>query len=155
MIILGIDPGLATTGYGLIKKENQKFSLIDYGAILTSKKLTLPPRLNLIYKKLQSVIKKHKPNLIAVEKIFFCQNAKTAIDISQARGVILLTAALNNIAISELTPLQVKQTLTNYGRAGKNQIQTMIKLLLNLKEIPKPDDAADALAIAYTAGVYL
>lgn len=149
MIILGIDPGTATTGFGVIKKiGKQKLKLIDYGCIKTSANLSTAERLNKLHKDLNLLIKKNNPNIVAVEDIFFFKNLKTAIKVSQARGVILLTAAKLKIPIFECTPLQVKQAITSYGRAEKIQVQKMVKTLLNLKEIPKPDDAADALAVA-------
>lgn len=147
MIILGIDPGTATTGYGLIKK-GKKLNAIDYGCIRTSADLSAPERLNKLYQELNSLIRKHKPDIVAVEDIFFFKNLKTAIKVSQARGVILLTAVKKKTKIMEFTPLQVKQAVACYGRADKVQVQKMVKTLLGLKEIPKPDDAADALAVA-------
>lgn len=148
-IILGIDPGFAIVGYGLIKKDkNNNIFMIDYGAINTPAKDIFPDRLEQIYKELESVIKKYKPDIAAVEKLFFYKNVKTAIEVGQARGVIILTAIQNKLPIFEYTPLQVKQAVASYGRADKNQVQQMVKMLLNLKEIPKPDDAADALAVA-------
>lgn len=147
MIVLGIDPGTATTGWGVIKKTKQ-LKMIKYGCIKTSADLSTADRLNKIHKELSSLIKKYKPSIVAVEDIFFFKNLKTVIKVSQARGVILLTAAKAKIRITEYTPLQVKQAVACYGRADKAQVQKMVKTLLNLKEIPKPDDAADALAIA-------
>jgi len=147
MIILGIDPGTAIIGYGLIKKDRE-ISLLDYGCITTSKELTSAERLKELHTKLEKIIKKHKPDIAAVEDIFFFKNLKTVIKVSQARGVILLAAAQQKIPVFEYTPLQIKQAITTYGRAEKIQVQKMVKLLLNLKEIPKPDDAADALAVA-------
>ena len=147
MIILGIDPGTAKTGFGIIKKT-RKLIWINHGCITTSTDLSTADRLNKIYKELSSLIKKYKPNIVAVEDIFFFKNLKTAIKVSQARGVILLTAAKAKVKITEYTPLQVKQAVACYGRADKAQVQKMVKTLLNLKEIPKPDDAADALATA-------
>ena len=147
MIILGVDPGTATTGYGLIRK-NRELKLIDYGCIKTTTGLTTAERLKKLHDQLNVLIKKHKPNMMAVEDIFFFKNLKTAIKVSQARGVILLTAAKIKIPVFEYTPLQIKQAITSYGRAEKIQVQKMVKLLLDLKEIPKPDDAADALAAA-------
>lgn len=147
MIILGIDPGTAATGFGIIKKS-AKLKLIEYGCIKTATNLTTAERLKEIHNQLNSLIKKHKPDMVAVEDIFFFKNLKTAVKVSQARGVILLTAAKSKIPIFECTPLQVKQATTSYGRAEKIQVQKMVKTLLNLKEIPKPDDAADALAVA-------
>jgi crossover junction endodeoxyribonuclease RuvC len=151
MIILGIDPGTATTGFGIIKKskiKSQKLKVIDYGCIKTSTNLSTAERLEKLHRELEKLIKKHKPEAVAVEDIFFFKNLKTAIKVSQARGVILLAAAKSNLPIYEFTPLQVKQAITAYGRAEKSQVQKMVKLLLELKDLPKPDDAADALAIA-------
>lgn len=152
MIILGIDPGTAATGFGIIKKETrdkkQETRLIEYGCIKTTTNLTTAERLKVLHNQLNLLIKKHKPDMVAVEDIFFFKNLKTVIKVSQARGVILLTAAKSKIPIFECTPLQVKQATTSYGRAEKIQVQKMVKTLLNLNEIPKPDDAADALAVA-------
>ncbi len=147
MTILGIDPGTATIGYGLIKK-NEEMKLVEYGCIKTAKDLSTAERLKKLHSQLTTLIKKHKPDIVAVEDIFFFKNLKTAIKVSQARGVILLTAANSKIPIFECTPLQVKQAITGYGRAEKIQVQKMVKLLLDLDKIPKPDDAADALAAA-------
>lgn len=147
MIILGIDPGSAIVGYGIIKKQN-KLELIDYGCIRTNINLTTAERLKEIDEQLAKLIRQHKPQIAAVEDIFFFKNLKTVIKVSQARGVILARAAKMKIQIEEYTPLQVKQAVSSYGRADKKQVQKMVKLLLNLKEIPKPDDAADALATA-------
>ena len=148
MIILGIDPGTAIIGYGLIKKSNDKIKIIEYGCIETDPKFSTAERLNILDKELTKVIKKHKPNKAAIEDIFFFKNLKTVIKVSQARGVILARIAKMKIPVFEYTPLQIKQAVTSYGRAEKKQVQQMVKLLLNLKEIPKPDDAADALATA-------
>jgi crossover junction endodeoxyribonuclease RuvC len=148
MIILGIDPGFARTGYGVIEEKNKNLHMLDYGCLSTPAGLIFEKRLKKIREGLCDLIKKYKPDVCAVEKIFFCKNAKTAIDVGQARGVVILTAAEKNLKILEFTPLQVKQSITGYGKAEKGQIQKMIKILLNLKEIPKPDDAADALALA-------
>jgi len=148
MIILGIDPGTATTGYGVIEKEASRLKMIKYGCIITKAREETAQRLKIIDRELIKLIKKYKPQAIAVEDIFFFKNVKTVIKVSQARGVILCATARQNIPLYEYTPLQVKQAVTSYGRAEKRQVQRMIKLILNLKEIPKPDDAADALAIA-------
>ena len=150
MIILGIDPGTATTGYELIKfyKRSGRIDLIDYGCIFTTPEFSDAQRLNQTYKKLNQVVKKNKPDILAIESIFFFKNSKTAIKVSQTKGVILFWAAKNKIPVYELTPLQVKLGIVGYGRAKKKQVQRMIKELLQLKEIPKPDDAADALAVA-------
>ncbi|MEK7558143.1 MAG: crossover junction endodeoxyribonuclease RuvC [Patescibacteria group bacterium] len=151
LIILGIDPGIADTGFGIIKNENNKLACLDYDSIKTSAKLDLADRLEIINLELTKLIKKYKPNLIAIEELFFCKNVKTALVVGQARGVMLLTAKQNKVPTVEFTPLQVKQAVSTYGRADKNQIKKMVKLLLNLKELPKSDDAADALAIAICA----
>jgi len=152
MIIIGIDPGTATTGFGVIKKtKNDKLELIEYGCITTEKNLNSAKRLEKLYKEITSLIKKYKPDIVAVEDIFFFKNLKTAIKVSQARGVILLSIIKNKAKLLEFTPLQIKQAVACYGRADKNQVQQMVKTLLNLKKIPKPDDAADALAIAICA----
>lgn len=148
MKTLGIDPGTATTGYGVICENGNGLETLEYGCIKTSPKSSSHERLALIYKELKALIKKHKPDCVAVEKIFFGINTKTAIAVGQARGVILLSAAEAKVKIAEYTPLQVKLAITGYGRAEKGQIQKMVKTLLKLKQIPKPDDAADALAIA-------
>jgi crossover junction endodeoxyribonuclease RuvC len=152
MIILGVDPGIADTGYGLVKiDKDRKMSCLAYGSIKTKAKTELTERLEIINIELGKIIKKYKPDLMAVEELFFCNNVKTAIIVGQARGVILLTAKQQAISITEFTPLQVKQAVSSYGKAPKLQVQKMVKLLLNLKEIPKPDDAADALAVAICA----
>lgn len=151
MIILGIDPGTATTGFGLIE-YSKRMECLDYGSIQTSSSLAAPARLRILEKELAKIIKKYKPGILAVENIYFFKNAKTAIPVSQAKGVILLTAAKNNLPVREFTPLQIKMVVAGYGRAEKKQVQKMIKYLLNLKELPKPDDAADALAAAVCCG---
>lgn len=150
--ILGIDPGIADTGYGVImRKERGDFYCLDYGSIKTSSGDSLPVRLENLHNKLDKIIKKYKPDIVAVEELFFCNNVKTALVVGQARGVIILTVRQNKIKVIEFTPLQVKQAVSSYGRASKEQVQKMVKLLLNLKVIPKPDDAADALAVAICA----
>jgi len=154
MIIIGIDPGTATTGYGVIRTKNKKLkmknnlSCLDYGCIKTSQKFSDGERLKKINQELNKIIRKYKPKVLAVEKIFFFKNLKTAMPVSQAKGVILLTASRKKIPVYEFTPLQVKMVIGGYGRTEKKEIQKKIKTILNLKEIPKPDDAADALAIA-------
>ncbi|OGE77865.1 MAG: crossover junction endodeoxyribonuclease RuvC [Candidatus Doudnabacteria bacterium RIFCSPHIGHO2_01_FULL_46_14] len=154
-IILGIDPGTATTGYGVIDSSPSRgegrvgvMKSIEFGCIRTSKDNSLPERLEEIYNDLQKLIKKYQPDKIAVESVYFYNNVKTAIAVAQARGVVLLCARQNKTPVLEFTPLQVKNNLTNYGKAEKKQVQQMVKTLLNLKSIPKPDDAADALALA-------
>jgi len=150
-IILGIDPGIADTGFGVISNKDNKLTCLDYGSIKTSSKLSLSNRLEIIYLELEKLIKKYQPDLISIEELFFCNNAKTALVVGQARGVVVLTAKLNKIKSVEFTPYEVKQAVSTYGHAKKNQVQRMVKLILNLKELPKPDDAADALAIAICA----
>jgi len=154
MVILGIDPGIEKTGYGILEIESLKKRAVKkaaWGCIQTKKSEKHHDRLFLIYQNILKLVKKAKPDLIGIEKLFIFKNLKTALIVSEARGAILTALAQNNIPIYEFTPLQVKQTLTNYGRADKNQIQVMVKATLGLKEIPKPDDAADALAIALCA----
>lgn len=152
MIILGIDPGTATTGYGLVEKDGQKFKMLDYGCVLTPAKTPLPDRIEQIFDELSEIIKEKKPDQIAVEELFFAKNTKTAISVAQARGGMLLAAKKAKVPVFEYTPLQVKMALTGYGRADKRQMQDMVRTLLSLSEIPKPDDAADALAIAMCHG---
>ena len=151
MIILGIDPGIADTGFGIIKKTGNKIGCLGYGSIKTPAKKEIADRLEIINNDLGILIKKHKPDLIAVEQLFFAKNAKTALIVGHARGVVLLTAKQNNIPLTEFTPLQVKQAVTTYGKADKTQVQRMVKLILKLNVLPKPDDAADALAVAICA----
>lgn len=147
MIILGIDPGTASVGFGLIKM-NRGLELVDYGCIHTTTRLKTEERLAKIYQEVFQLIKKYKPSAVAVEDLFFFKNQKTVIKVSQARGVILLAIARSKTRLLEFTPLQVKQAVACYGRADKKQVQQMVQAILNLKKIPKPDDAADALAIA-------
>lgn len=150
MVILGFDPGLATLGYGAISSVKGKNELIDYGVVLTPKTENLAVRLAMLEDGLKQVISKFKPDEIAVEELFFAKNVTTGINVAHARGVILLTAIKECGRIYEYTPLQIKQALTGYGRADKNQIQQMVKTFLHLKAVPKPDDAADAIAVALT-----
>ena len=150
-IILGIDPGIADTGFGIIANQKSELTCLGYGSIKTSAKLDLGDRLEIINLELVKLIKKFKPDLIAIEELFFCNNAKTALIVGQARGVVVLTAKLNKIKSVEFTPYEVKQAVSAYGHAKKDQVQRMVKLILNLKELPRPDDAADALAIAICA----
>lgn len=151
MIILGIDPGTAIVGYGVISSNKSKLEVLDYGAITTEKTLPQAERLAIIKSELEKVIKKHSPQIMAVEELFFFKNLKTAIKVSEARGVILVTGKVANMTIVEFTPLQVKIATVGYGRADKQQVQKMVKLILSLSETPKPDDVADALAIAICA----
>lgn len=148
MIILGIDPGYAIVGYGIIKYEKNRFTVLDYGAITTSADMEFTSRLISIYDDLSYLFNKYKPDAMAIEKLFFNTNKKTAVDVAQARGVILLAAKKNGAECFEYTPLQVKQSVVGYGRAEKKQVQEMTKQLLGLSAVPKPDDTADALAMA-------
>ena len=151
MLILGIDPGIAVTRYGIIEvASGSKLSMVDYGCIKTSKNEIFSQRLLIIYRDLEEIIKKYHPDKISIENIYFAKNMKTAMKVSEARGVVTLAAAKSKAQIFECTPLQVKQTLTGYGQATKSQIQQMVKLVLKLNDIPRPVDAADALAIAIT-----
>lgn len=148
MRILGIDPGFAIVGVGIIEYKGNKFRVLDYYAVTTKAHTPIEERLQAIYDGINDAIAKYKPDFMAVEELFFNNNAKTAIQVGQARGVILLSAVNNSVPVYEYTPLQVKQAVVGYGRAQKNQIQQMVKAILSLSEIPKPDDVADALAIA-------
>lgn len=148
MIILGIDPGYAIVGYGVIKYENSHYVTLDYGAITTPAKTPFDDRLESIYDGVSEIASRWKPHAVSVEKLFFNSNTKTAIDVAQARGVILLAAKKCGVPIFEYTPLQVKQAVVGYGRAEKNQVMEMTRMLLGLAKVPKPDDTADALAMA-------
>ena len=150
MIILGIDPGLAIVGYGVISVEKGKATVVDYGVITTPKEDNVPTRLKKIYDGMNALLDKFNPDNIALEELFFNTNTTTGINVAQARGVILLACTQRTKYLYEYTPLQVKQALTGWGRAEKKQIQFMVTKMLNLEKIPKPDDAADALAIALT-----
>lgn len=152
MIILGIDPGYAIVGWGVLEYKANKFRVIDYGAILTQAHTPFPLRLQEIYKGMNDIIEKYHPEVMSMEKLFYNNNAKTVIDVAQARGVITLAAQMNGLKIAEYTPLQVKQSVTGYGRAVKKQVQEMTRVILNLEKIPKPDDTADALAMAICHG---
>lgn len=149
MIILGIDPGIGRTGWAVVELDNDP-QLIKYGCIETSKSDPNLDRLKQLYEDLNKLIKTHQPEVMAVEKLFFNTNVTTAIQVGEARGVIKLAAILNNLKLTEFTPLQIKMTVAGYGRATKKQVQEMIKTLLNLEKIPRPDDAADAVAVALT-----
>lgn len=149
MIALGIDPGTATTGYGLVRETSQgDFVAVEYGVVLTPAGLPAPQRLNQLYDRLIEIILLHHPECGAVEKLFFSRNVTTALGVGQARGVALLAMAQNGLSVSEYTPMEVKQAVAGYGGADKNQVQQMVRALLNLEDIPRPDDAADALAVA-------
>lgn len=152
MRILGIDPGIGRCGWGIIEKKGNSFVAVSYGCIETDPKQSIEKRLCALYEAISDIFKEHKPEALAIEELFFNTNAKTAFVVGQARGVALLCGAQHNLKTSTYTPLQVKMALTGYGRAEKVQIGRMIKVLLKLETIPKPDDTADALAIALTHG---
>lgn len=157
MIYLGIDPGTATTGFGIIKKSDNKkleYDILEFGVIETPKVESDAQRLQTIYEDLSAIIKKHKPTYFGIEKLFFATNQRTVMTVSQARGIALLAASQANLKILEFTPLQVKSTLCGYGKADKKQVQRMVQQTFKLKSLPKPDDAADALAIALCAAVW-
>lgn len=147
-IILGIDPGIADTGYGFIRVKGGNLECLDYGSIKTPAGQPLPERLLSLYLELRLLLEKYRPQLAAVEQLFFNKNVRTALIVGQARGVALLAISQQGIPLLDFTPAQVKQAVSAYGQASKLQIQKMVKLILKLEEIPKPDDAADALAVA-------
>lgn len=147
-LTLGVDPGTAITGYGLVWGEGDDLRLVDYGAITTSSDESLPQRLQEIYQQLTALIQERQPAAAAVEKLFFSRNVRTALSVGQARGVALLALANADMAVHEYTPLEVKQAVVGYGRASKEQVQEMVKVLLGLDSVPQPDDAADAIAVA-------
>ncbi|KUO50644.1 MAG: Holliday junction resolvase [Desulfitibacter sp. BRH_c19] len=148
MLILGVDPGTATTGFGVIEVNANRYRSIIYGTILTEASMAMPFRLGIINNRLNEIISEYKPEHMAVEQLYFSKNTRTALTVGQARGVILLTGIQKNLPIGEYTPLQVKQAVAGYGRADKQQVQKMVAAVLGLNVIPKPDDAADALAVA-------
>lgn len=152
MIIMGIDPGFAITGYGIVKYEGNKFSPLEYGSVQTKAGTPFTQRLLKLDDEISLIIEKFKPDAISVEELFFNKNIKTAIAAAHGRGVVLAAAARSGTEVFEYTPLQVKQAVVGYGRADKAQVQQMVKAILNLPEIPKPDDVADALAIAVCHG---
>ena len=153
MTILGIDPGIGRVGYGIIKKEGSKLTALKYGCIETPKTDDHGLRLQMIKTDLGKIIREYKPEVIGIEKLFFQKNVKTAGVVGEARGVILLLASESGARVIEVGPGQVKQALTGYGSADKKQMQQMVKIIFKLEKIPKPDDAADALAVAYAAAV--
>ncbi len=148
MRIIGIDPGYAIVGFGIIEYNNGRFKVIDYGAVTTPAEMDFNRRLEIIYDDVSQILDIYKPESLAIEKLYFQNNQKTAIDVAEARGVILLSAVKRRLLIREYTPLEVKKSVTGYGKAVKKQVQEMTKRILRLSEIPKPDDTADALAIA-------
>lgn len=153
MKILGIDPGTGILGFGIIEVERGQSKLVDGGVIRTPVKEDDAVRLLTIYDELTEIIKQNKPDVMSVEKLFFARNVTTAMTVSQARGVVLLCAKQAGLPIYEYTPMQIKQAITGYGKADKKQMQEMVRVILQLKEIPKPDDAADALAAAITCSM--
>ncbi len=150
--ILGIDPGLAITGFGVITGRNDKQIIKDCGAILTPSSAPFAERIETIYDEIIKLITRHRPTAVAIEELFFAKNAKTALKVGHARGVAVLAARHQRVPLYEFTPLQVKQALTGYGRASKSQMQKMVALTLRLQTIPQPDDVADALAVAVCCG---
>jgi crossover junction endodeoxyribonuclease RuvC len=154
MITIGIDPGTATTGYAVIKKKkDNSFDILDFGVIKTDKSLSDSARLHILEQDLDSILKEYKPERSGVEKLYFETNVKTAMTVSQARGVVLLTLEKRHVALQEFTPLQVKSMICGYGKADKKQVQYMVQKTFGLKSLPKPDDAADALGIALCAAM--
>lgn len=148
MIVLGIDPGYAITGFGLVDYQAGRIKLLDFGVVSTPSAMAFPSRLLSIAEALDDLITQYKPDAVAVEELFFSRNTTTAIGTAQARGVAVLAGAKAGLPVFEYTPMQVKVAVTGYGKADKAQVQQMVRVLLNLREIPKPDDAADALAVA-------
>lgn len=152
MVILGIDPGYAIVGWGVLEYAGNKFKVVDFGAVLTQAKTPFPLRLQQIYTELGLILQKYKPEAVSMEKLFYNNNAKTVIDVAQARGVITLAVQQAGVPLYEYTPLQLKQSVVGYGRAEKKQVQEMTRIILGLDKVPKPDDTADALAIAICHG---
>ncbi|HHY06588.1 MAG TPA: crossover junction endodeoxyribonuclease RuvC [Clostridia bacterium] len=148
MLILGIDPGIAITGYGVIEVQANRYQTLEYGVVRSSSQEETAKRLQKIYQGVSRIIDLYKPDALAIEELFFNKNVRSAFSVGQARGVAMLAGCQHGISVHEYTPLQVKQAVVGYGRAEKQQVQFMVKILLNLQEIPRPDDAADALAIA-------
>ena len=148
MRVIGIDPGYAIVGFGILDYIKGGFAVIDYGAITTASDLPIEKRLDVIFSDLSALLAEYKPDLAGVERLFFTANHKTAMDVAHARGVILLALSQAGVALKEYTPLQVKMSVTGYGKAVKKQVQEMTRNILRLREVPKPDDTADALAVA-------
>jgi crossover junction endodeoxyribonuclease RuvC len=148
VLVLGVDPGLATTGYGLVRETEGKLRAVTYGVITTAAKQALPKRLQQLYQELSGLIQQHQPDEGAVEQLFFSRNVRTAMSVGQARGVALLAMADADLPVSDYTPLTIKQAVSGFGGADKVQVQMTVKLLLELESLPHPDDAADALAVA-------
>jgi len=154
MRILGIDPGTGITGFGVIDVNKGKYNFVDAGVIRTPAHTPMPERLETIFDNITEIINQNSPQILSIEKLFFAQNVTTAMTVSQARGVVLLAGQQAKVEIFEYTPLQIKQTITGYGKADKHQIQEMVRVLMRLKEIPKPDDCADAIAAAITHAMH-
>ena len=152
MRIIGIDPGYAIVGFGVLDYDGYKFRPVEYGAVTTEAGMNFPQRLKCIYEDINFILDRFRPDFMAIETLFFTTNQKTAINVAQAIGIVVLAAALRNMPVFEYTPLQVKQAVVGYGKAQKNQVMDMTRRILGLAEIPKPDDAADALAIAICGG---
>ncbi|MDD4767853.1 MAG: crossover junction endodeoxyribonuclease RuvC [Desulfotomaculaceae bacterium] len=152
MFIMGVDPGTAITGYGLVKYNGSRYSLVECGCIRTSPDTPMSERLHTIYRELTGIIGQYQPEQFAVEELFFNKNARTALAVGHARGVAMLAASSSGLPVFEYTPLQVKQAVTGFGRAAKEQVQYMVKTILALPEAPNPDDVADALAVAICHG---
>lgn len=149
MLVIGLDPGTATTGYGLVRESpDGSLQAVAYGVITTSPKTEMPDRLAQLYAELSEILLLHKPDSSAVEKLFFQKNVTTAISVAQGRGAVLVALSKAGLAVAEYTPLEIKQAVAGYGGAGKHQVQQMVRALLNLEDVPRPDDAADALAVA-------
>lgn len=152
MRILGIDPGYAIMGWAVLDLKGNHFSVVEYGAVTTDSKMEMPDRLGHLYAELSSIIQKYEPEEASIEELFFNNNAKTVIHVGEARGVAILACVNGGVTVNEYTPLQIKQALVGYGRADKKQVQAMVKAILNLSEVPKPDDTADAVAAAICHG---
>lgn len=148
MLVIGIDPGTASTGYGVVRTAGDELELVDFGVIITTPDLSSPARLLKLHNELRALLDLHRPESGAVEKLFFQRNVSTAISVGQARGIVLLALAQAGVAVEEYSPREVKQAIVGYGDARKSQIQDMVRMLLKMDEIPRPDDAADALAVA-------
>jgi crossover junction endodeoxyribonuclease RuvC len=148
MLVIGFDPGSAITGYGVVNGRGSRLSHVEHGVIRTSAASTVPERLQILFLRASQLIEAHRPQAVAVERLYFKQNVSTGIGVAQARGVLILAAAQADCPVGEFSPTEMKMAVTGYGRADKHQLQEMVKLLLNLREIPRPDDAADALALA-------
>ena len=148
MVILGIDPGYAIVGWGVLEYQGNRFTIRGYGAITTPAGMDFPRRLQMIYEDMNTVLQKYRPDVLSIEKLYFTNNKTTGIDVAQARGVILLAATMHGLKVHEYTPMQVKQSVVGYGKAEKKQVMEMTRILLRLPAVPKPDDTADALALA-------